>query len=105
MKIGYVPYSTDLSQPADRRRFPHFAGRKGIEYEIAETSKKYDIVILPAPANLSKWLLYKIKYPETKFIFEMVDSLIFSTDFFSAVFKSAILFVFHKTIRLPIVLV
>jgi len=87
MKIGYVPYSTDLSQPADRRRFPHFAGRKGIEYEIAETSKKYDIVILPAPANLSKWLLYKIKYPETKFIFEMVDSLIFSTDFFSAVIK------------------
>jgi len=87
LKIGYVPYSTNLSQPADRRRFLHFAERKEIEYEIADTSKKYDIVILPAPANLSKWLLYKRKNPETKFIFEMVDSLIFTTDFFSEVFK------------------
>lgn len=96
LKIGYVPYSTDLSQPADRRRFPYFAKRKEIEYEIADTSKKYDLIILPAPANLSKWLLYKRKNPETRFIFEMVDSLIFRTDFFSGVFKGIGRFLVRK---------
>lgn len=87
LKIGYVPYSIDLSQPADRRRFPHFAERRKIKYEIANTSQEYDVIILPAPANLSKWLIYKRKNPNTKFIFEMVDSLIFATDFFSGLFK------------------
>lgn len=87
LKIGYVPYSPDLSQPADRRRFPCFAKRKNIVYEIADSKKKYDAIILPAPTNLSKWLLYKRKNPSTIFIFEMVDSLIFPTDIFSKLFK------------------
>lgn len=96
LKIGYVPYSAGLSQPADRRRFPHFAKRKNIAYEIANPQKKYDIIILPAPSNLSKWLLYKRKNPETIFIFEMVDSLIFPTDFFSKFFKGVGRFLLRK---------
>jgi len=87
LKIGYVPYSSDLSQPADRRRFPLFAENNDITYEIADKNKIYDIIILPAPANLSKWLIYKKKHPQTKFIFEMVDSLIFLSDTFNTLFK------------------
>ena len=87
LKVGYIPYSPDLSQPADRRRFPHFAERKKMAYEIADPKKKYDVIILPAPSNLSKWLSYKRKNPSTIFIFEMVDSLIFPTDIFSKFFK------------------
>lgn len=96
LKIGYVPYLPDLSQPADRRRFPFFAKNKGIPYEIADVKKTYDIVLLTAPSNLSRWLLYKKKHPETKFIFEMVDSLIFPSDLFSTLFKGLGRFLLRK---------
>ncbi len=96
LKIGYVPYSSDLTQPADRRRFPHFAERKKIVYEIADPKKNYDVIILPAPSNLTKWLLYKRKNPSTIFIFEMVDSLIFPTDIFSKFFKGVGRFLLRK---------
>ena len=87
LKIGYVPYLPDLSQPGDRRRFPYFAKRNNIPFEIADENKYYDVVLLTAPANLSRWLIYKKKHSTTKFIFEMVDSLIFSTGLFSMRFK------------------
>ena len=96
LKIGYVPYSADLSQPADRRRFPRFAKRKNLDYEIADSQKEYHVIILPAPSNLSKWLLYKKKNPQTIFIFEMVDSLIFPTDIFSKFFKGVGRFLLRK---------
>lgn len=86
-KIGYVPYAADLSHPDDRRRFPYFAKRNNVSYEIADTNKVYDIILLPAPANLSQWLLYKMKHPRTKFIFEMVDSLVYQSDTFNTLFK------------------
>ncbi len=87
LNIGYVPYLPDLTQPADRRRFPYFAKRNNVPFEIADKNKSYDILLLTAPANLSGWLAYKKKHPETKFIFEMVDSLIFPTGLFSTIFK------------------
>ena len=96
LKIGYVPYLPDLSQPADRRRFPFFAKTNNIPFEIADVSKNYDIILLTAPSNLSKWLLYKKKHPETKFIFEMVDSLIFPSDLFSTLFKGLGRFLLRK---------
>lgn len=77
LKIGYVPYLPDLSQPAYRRRFSYFAKRNNVPFETAATSKAYDIILLTVPANLSGWLNYKKKHAETKFIFEMVASLIF----------------------------
>ncbi len=96
LKIGYVPYLPDLSQPADRRRFPYFAKRNNISFEIANKNKSYDIILLTAPANLSQWLLYKKNHPETKFIFEMADSLIFSPDIFTALFKGIGRFILRK---------
>lgn len=96
IKIGYVPYLPDLTQPADRRRFPLFAKRNGISFSIADVSEQYDLIILTAPSNLSKWLLYKKKHPETKFIFEIVDSLIFPSDLFSSLFKGVGRYILRK---------
>ncbi|MEO8721661.1 MAG: hypothetical protein ABI297_06620 [Ginsengibacter sp.] len=96
LKIGYVSYSPDLSQAADRRRFPHFAQRNNITYEIADPHEKYDLIILTAPSNLSRWLLYKRKNPSTTFIFEMIDSLIFPADIFSKYFKGIGRFLMRK---------
>ncbi len=96
LKIGYVPYLPDLSQPGDRRRFPYFAKRNNVPFEIADKNKEYDIILLTAPANLSRWLIYKKKHPETKFIFEMVDSLIFSSNIFNTLFKGVGWFILRK---------
>jgi hypothetical protein len=87
LKIGYVPYLPDLSQPGDRRRFPYFAKRNNVPFEVADKNKVYDIILLTAPANLSRWLIYKKNHPKTRFIFEMVDSLIFDADLFNILFK------------------
>jgi len=96
LKIGYVPYLPDLSQPADRRRFPFFAKQHQVNFEIAQFNKNYDIILLTATANLTKWLLYKKNHPNTKFIFEMVDSLILPSDTFSKLFKGVGRFVIGK---------
>lgn len=96
LKIGYVPYALDLSHPDDRRRFPYFAERNGINYEIANVDRVYDVVLLPAPANLSKWWLYKKRNPRTKFIFEMVDSLVYQSDTFNKLFKGIGRFIIGK---------
>lgn len=96
LKIGYVPYNPDLSHPDDRRRFPYFAKRNNVHFEIADSNKIYDIILLPAPANLTKWLLYKKKNPQTRFVFEMVDSLIYQSDTFNTLFKGVGRFVLGK---------
>ena len=96
LKIGYVPYRPDLSQPADRRRFPFFAKKNNIPFEIADVNKTYDVVLLTAPANLTQWLAYKKKHPKTKFIFEMVDSLILPSDTFTTLFQGIGRFVMGK---------
>lgn len=96
LKIGYVPYLPDLSQPGDRRRFPLFAKRQDVEFEIAQFDKKYEIILLTATANLSKWLNYKKRNPGTKFIFELVDSLIFPSVLFDTLFKGVGKFLLHR---------
>jgi glycosyltransferase involved in cell wall biosynthesis len=100
LKIGYVPYLPDLSQPGDRRRFPFFAKRYDIKFEIAQFERNYDIILVTATANLSKWLLYKKNHPKTKFIFEMVDSLIFPSDKFDTLFKGTGKFLLRKEVSL-----
>jgi len=89
IKLGYVPYLNDMSQPGNRRRFPYFAKRKNISFEIADPRKNYDIVLVTGQTNLSRWLIYRKNHPDTKFIFEMTDSVIFSADIFRTLFKGA----------------
>ena len=102
VKIGYVPYLPDLSQPADRRRFPFFAKSNDVTFEVADINKVYDIVLLTAPANLTKWLIYRKNHPSTKFIFEMVDSLILPSDTFTNLFQGIGRFVLAKETQLSL---
>jgi glycosyltransferase involved in cell wall biosynthesis len=69
-RIGYVPYTRNLSHPADRRRFPFFAKARGIEFELAQTDRHYDAVILSEIADLSTWTEYK----HGKVIYDLIDS-------------------------------
>ena len=88
LKIGYVPYLPDLSPPGDRRRFPYFAKRNNVKFEVADADTRYDVILLTAvTSNLSKWIAYKRKHPDTRFVFEMTDSLILTSDVFRTLFK------------------
>ena len=88
LKIGYVPYLPDLSPPGDRRRFPYFAKRNNVKFEVADADTRYDVILLTAvTSNLSKWIAYKRNHPDTQFIFEMTDSLILTSDIFRTLFK------------------
>jgi hypothetical protein len=72
MRIGYVPYSRELTQPGDRRRFPYYAERRGLEYELAEPDQDYDVVVITPRTDLITWSLYR---PGTsKVVFDIVDS-------------------------------
>ncbi len=72
--IGYSPYSKDLKAPGDRRRFVFYAKSRNLQYEIADTTKQYDIIYITSSANISSWISYKKKNKNTKLIFEMVDA-------------------------------
>lgn len=69
-RIGYVPYSSDLTSPGDRRRFPAYARARGIPFEIARPDQAYDVVVLSEVADLGTWLAYG----KGKIIFDLIDS-------------------------------
>jgi glycosyltransferase involved in cell wall biosynthesis len=72
MKIGYVPYSGDLNQPADRRRFPYYAEKREIPYELAEEGGDYDVVVVTPRSNMAYWTAYRLG--TAKVVFDIVDS-------------------------------
>lgn len=72
MKIGYVPYGRDLTSPADRRRFPYYAEKRGIDYELADPDADYDVVIVTPRADLRRWAAYRPG--ASKLVFDIVDS-------------------------------
>lgn len=72
MRIGYVPYSADLDQPADRRRFPYYAEKRGLAFELADPDADYDVVVVTPRANLAQWTNYRTG--RAKLVFDIVDS-------------------------------
>lgn len=72
MRVGYVPYSPDLSQPGDRRRFAYYAARRGLEFEHASPEEDYDLVVMTPRADLDRWAIYRPG--EAKLVFDIVDS-------------------------------
>lgn len=71
MRIGYVPYSSDLLKPGDRRRFPHYARSRGLEFELADPSESYDLVVLSARSDLVRWA----RCPSsTRLVYDLIDS-------------------------------
>ena len=52
LRVGYAPLSPSLEQPGDRRRFVYYAQRRGIEFEIADPAKDYDVVVVSQRADI-----------------------------------------------------
>jgi glycosyltransferase involved in cell wall biosynthesis len=72
VRIGYAPYDASLTQPADRRRFPFYAERRGLEFELADPSQAYDVVVVTPRADLNRWSRYRPR--SGKVVFDIVDS-------------------------------
>ena len=54
-RIGYVPHGPDLKRPMDRRRFPRYAARRGLQFEIVSDWDCYDIIVLSPSADVTRW--------------------------------------------------
>jgi hypothetical protein len=69
-RVGYIPFSLDLSHPADRRRFPAYARSRGIPFEVARPDRSYDLVVLSEIADLKTWTNYR----RGKVVYDLIDS-------------------------------
>ena len=56
----------------DRRRFPWYASRRNIKFEIAKPSETYDLVIMTQSGDISVWCNYKKN--NSKIIYDFQDS-------------------------------
>ncbi len=73
--IYYAPYTYDLQGPADRRRFPYYAKKYNIKYELySSKSSKGKVIANPFSRHLPR-ILQQAKENEIELIFETVDSL------------------------------
>ena len=70
LRIGYVPNSPLFDVPGDRRRFVHYAKSRNLQFEIANPSKKYDVVILSERADISVWSRYR----GGALVYDLIDS-------------------------------
>jgi len=58
LRIGYGGTSRDFTAPQDRRRFCFWASNREGDFELADPSKQYDLVVLTQMADLSQWVIY-----------------------------------------------
>src|SRR3989442_5758220 len=72
LRIGYVPYSPDLTQPGDRRRFCHYAAKRKLRFEIARPEERYDLVVLSSRGDLSVWADYRPG--QAWIVYDLIDS-------------------------------
>ncbi len=68
-RIGYAPFSSSLTHPGDRRRFPAYAKARGIPFELARPDENYDLVVLTELADISVWPNYR----GGKIIYDCID--------------------------------
>jgi hypothetical protein len=67
-RVGYVPYSSDLSHPGDRRRVGTWAASKGSKLQL-DAPTQSDLLVLSADANFSYW----IRRSKQPVILDLVD--------------------------------
>jgi glycosyltransferase involved in cell wall biosynthesis len=72
IRVGYVPMSKNLNSPGDKRRFVYYANLRNINFEIADPSKKYDLIVITQNSDLSLWKDYE--KGTTKIIYDFIDS-------------------------------
>lgn len=70
LKIGYVPNSSDLSHPADRRRLVYWARKRGHEI-VLDLNRTADVNVLSGRANL---VASAKNQSRTPVIFDLVDA-------------------------------
>jgi glycosyltransferase involved in cell wall biosynthesis len=98
LEIGYSTNRPDLAAPADRRRFGHYARRRGLRFEIADPRRRYDLVISNSGGPLDEWS----RLPTgTRLVLDLVDSYLAvrRTDPVAAV-RGLVKFLFRRTRRL-----
>jgi hypothetical protein len=93
LKVGYSPYHPQYATPGDRRRFVFYARERNIDFALADSRKKFDVVYLTSNCNCSEWIQYKQKHPRTKIIFELIDSYLLEDLNLSNVFRGIARFV------------
>ena len=69
LKVGYIPYSPNLTHPADRRRLVYWAGKRGHEL-VLDTDLKCDVVFKTVRADLGENAKMNKKTP---YILDLVD--------------------------------
>jgi hypothetical protein len=72
LRVGYTPNSAGLDHPADRRRFPLWAERRGIKWEVAQIGRPYDVLVVTPRADIDVCLQRSTR--ATKLVFDLVDS-------------------------------
>ena len=71
LRIGYVPFEPTFTHPGDRRRFCFYARQRGLDFEIADPRKDYDVVVVSPGGDISLWQ----RYPgNAKIIYQQIDS-------------------------------
>jgi hypothetical protein len=70
LRVGYSPYTPTLTHPGDRRRFVFYARQRGIEFELADPSREYDVVVLSERADIVTWAR---RGPETRIVYDLID--------------------------------
>ena len=96
IKIAYAPYHKDLVVPGDRRRFVFYANERKIKFNLADTSKIFDIVYLTYGCNVSAWIEYKKSNPNVKFVFELIDSYLLENSNVFSIFRGAARYMLRK---------
>lgn len=75
LKIGYVPWSSNLQHPADRRRLLYWANRRDHEI-VLDLSQKFDVLFLSTRADLTFWS----KFSEVPIVIDLIDGYLDKED-------------------------
>ena len=85
LKIGYEPYSANLTHPGDRRRLVYWAKKRGHEL-VLDTESKCDVIFKTVRADLSEGRGSNKKAP---CILDLVDGYLGPEDFWRDWFRGA----------------
>jgi hypothetical protein len=69
--VAYAPLSPSLEQPGDRRRFPYYAQRRGLRFEIADPAQDYDVVVVSQRADIVRWAQHGGR---ARLVYDLIDA-------------------------------
>src|SRR4051812_32216553 len=71
LRVAYAPLSPSLEQPGDRRRFPYYAQRRGVDFEIADPAQDYDVVVVSQRADIVRWAEH---CGRARLVYDLIDA-------------------------------